>query len=204
MPALGGAPAPPQQPPQQQRRTADVLSAARGWGALLLPPALEAALRGAGFRRPSPVQEAALPLARLGADLIVQAKAGTGKTLVFAAAAAERVDLGNPAPQARRRRRPALLKSAQPAKPSCCCRRPPSKPAPPCPAPPLAPIKQVLVLAPTREIALQAAEAVALAAAALPPPGLAVGTFIGGLPVEEDERQLRRCVGGAHGGGAAT
>lgn len=33
--------------------------------------------------RPSPVQTAAIPLGRLGADLIVQAKAGTGKTLVF-------------------------------------------------------------------------------------------------------------------------
>ena len=61
---------------------------------------------------------------------------------------------------------------------------------PPCGSPSLA---QVLVLAPTREIALQASEAVALAAAALPPPGLTCGSFIGGLPVEEDEKQLRRC-----------
>ena len=42
------------------------------------------------------------------------------------------------------------------------------------------------MLAPTREIALQAAEVVAAVA-----PALAVGTFIGGLPVEEDERCLR-------------
>lgn len=48
------------------------------------------------------------------------------------------------------------------------------------------------MLAPTREIALQASEAVALCAAALPPPGLACGSFIGGLRVEEDEKQLRR------------
>jgi superfamily II DNA/RNA helicase len=54
------------------------------------------------------------------------------------------------------------------------------------------PSVQVLVLAPTREIALQGSEAVGLAAAALPPPGLSCGTFIGGLPVEEDEKQLRR------------
>lgn len=60
-------------------------------------------------------------------------------------------------------------------------------------APPVVPpFLQVLVLAPTREIALQASEAVALVAAALPPPGLACGSFIGGLPVEEDEKQLRR------------
>lgn len=62
------------------------------------------------------------------------------------------------------------------------------------PPPPLwsPPKWQVVVLAPTREIALQASEAVALCAAALPPPGLACGSFIGGLPVEEDEKQLRR------------
>lgn len=33
--------------------------------------------------RPSPVQTAAIPIGRLGADLVVQAKSGTGKTLVF-------------------------------------------------------------------------------------------------------------------------
>ena len=32
---------------------------------------------------PSPVQRAAIPLGRLGADLVVQAKSGTGKTVTF-------------------------------------------------------------------------------------------------------------------------
>lgn len=89
--------------PLPVQRSADVLATSKSWAGLLLPPHVEAALRDAGFRRPSPVQEAALPLARLGADLIVQAKAGTGKTLVFAIPAVERVDLSNPAPQARGR-----------------------------------------------------------------------------------------------------
>lgn len=83
------------------QRSLDVLSASKSFATLLLPPHVQQALRDAGFRRPSPVQEAALPLARLGTDLIVQAKAGTGKTLVFAAAAVERVDLTNGAPQVR-------------------------------------------------------------------------------------------------------
>ena len=48
------------------------------------------------------------------------------------------------------------------------------------------------MLAPTREVALQGSEAVELAAAALPPPGLTCATFIGGLPVGDDEKQLRR------------
>ena len=91
------------------QRSSDVLSASKSFAALLLPPHVQQALRDPGFRRPSPVQAAGRPLARLGADLIVQAKAGTGKTLVFAAAAVERVDVANGAPQVggacRRRRR---------------------------------------------------------------------------------------------------
>lgn len=130
-------------------RSADVLAESRSFAALLVPPHIVAALRDYGIRAPSPVQHAAVPLARLGADLIVQAKAGTGKTVVFAVAVAERVDLAQRVPQ-------------------------------------------VLVLAPTREVALQGAEVVAAAGANLPAPGLAVGAFIGGLPVEEDQRQLRR------------
>lgn len=89
---------------QPSPRTLDVLSGTKSFAGLLLPPAIEQALREAGFLRPSPVQEAALPLARMGTDLIVQAKAGTGKTLVFAVAAVERVDLTNSAPQVGSRR----------------------------------------------------------------------------------------------------
>ena len=195
------------------QRSADVLSASKSFASLLLPPHVQQALRDAGFRRPSPVQEAALPLARLGADLIVQAKAGTGKTLVFAAAAVERVDLANAAPQvrgaagpaaaARMHRRPPGPRRRQPAQRGAGARsRAPSGGAGPLPgvgAVVSSPTGfsllhpwQVVVLAPTREIALQASEAVALCAAALPPPGLACGSFIGGLPVEEDEKQLRR------------
>ena len=40
-------------------------------------------MSSAGFVNPSPVQWTALPLANLGVDLVVQAKSGTGKTLVF-------------------------------------------------------------------------------------------------------------------------
>lgn len=131
------------------QRSYDVLSQSRSFTSLLVPQHIVEALRDYGIATPSPVQHAAVPLARLGADVIVQAKAGTGKTVVFAVAAAERVDLRQRAPQ-------------------------------------------VLVLAPTREIALQGAEVVGATAACLPPPGLVCGTFIGGLPVEEDHRILRR------------
>ena len=51
---------------------------------------------------------------------------------------------------------------------------------------------QALILTPTREIALQVAAVLrALAAEA---PGVVVGTLIGGLPIEDDQKLLRRCV----------
>jgi ATP-dependent RNA helicase DDX20 len=57
-------------------------------------------LANAGFRIPSPVQRAAIPLGRLGADLVVQAKSGTGKTVTFGAILLDRVDRTLPHPQA--------------------------------------------------------------------------------------------------------
>lgn len=51
-------------------------------------PTLES-LRNAGFHKPSPIQLQALPLALLGVDLLIQAKSGTGKTLVFTITALE-------------------------------------------------------------------------------------------------------------------
>ncbi len=56
-----------------------------------LPTQLVAALSLCGYDRPSPVQQAAIPLGRLGSDLIVQAKSGTGKTVVFASILMERI-----------------------------------------------------------------------------------------------------------------
>jgi ATP-dependent RNA helicase DDX20 len=50
-------------------------------------------LTQAGFIRPSPIQLQALPLALLGLDLLIQAKSGTGKTLVFAITALEFVQM---------------------------------------------------------------------------------------------------------------
>ncbi|VUZ56176.1 unnamed protein product [Hymenolepis diminuta] len=57
-------------------------------------------LHAAGFQRPSPVQVKAIPLGRLGIDLIIQAKSGTGKTVVFSIIALETVDVKQKAVQA--------------------------------------------------------------------------------------------------------
>lgn len=81
--------------PDTRHRTSDVRASVGVDGAgvrfsdLGLRPETLAALRACGFASPSPVQARALPHALAGADTIVQAKAGTGKTLVFALAVIE-------------------------------------------------------------------------------------------------------------------
>lgn len=52
-------------------------------------------LNNAGFLKPSPIQLQALPLALLGLDLLIQAKSGTGKTLVFSITALEFVQIND-------------------------------------------------------------------------------------------------------------
>ncbi|KAI8108732.1 hypothetical protein M9435_005149 [Picochlorum sp. BPE23] len=113
---------------------------------LFIPKRIVQSLRAAGYFRPSPIQEKSIPLARLGVDVVVQGKAGTGKTLVFAVRAAEVVDAR-------------------------------------------ASIPQVLLIAPTREIALQASDTVMDLSGAC---GMSVVTCIGGLPTSQDERLLGR------------
>lgn len=82
------------------------------------------------------------------ADLLVQAKSGTGKTLVFVVAILEATKTKVPAPQS-------------------------------------------LVLAPTREIAIQIELNLRRAGAALA--GFRVESFIGGLDVAEDRRKVQNC-----------
>ncbi|CAO4372265.1 unnamed protein product [Caenorhabditis nigoni] len=50
-------------------------------------------LKSNQFDRPSPVQAKAIPVGLLGRDMLVQAKSGTGKTLVFSVLAVENLDL---------------------------------------------------------------------------------------------------------------
>jgi ATP-dependent RNA helicase DDX20 len=50
----------------------------------------------------------------------------------------------------------------------------------------------VLILAPTREVALQSRDVVVRIADALPQPAPTCLAFVGGLPVAEDEKRLRR------------
>jgi superfamily II DNA/RNA helicase len=119
----------------------------------------ESVLRGlndgiARAEQPSPVQLTAIPLARIGVDLIAQAKSGTGKTLVYVITALE------------------LLLAADSASTTT----------------PL-----VLVLTPTRELALQVADVARRVGAYVP--SLACVSLVGGQPIAGDAAALgRRCT----------
>ena len=72
---------------------------AQSFQELGVPNHLVTALNTAGWRRPSPVQQASIPLGRAGSDLIVQAKSGTGKTVAFSTMLLESVSVASPNPQ---------------------------------------------------------------------------------------------------------
>jgi ATP-dependent RNA helicase DDX6/DHH1 len=45
-----------------------------------------------GWERPSPIQEASIPIALTGRDILARAKNGTGKTGAYAIPLVERID----------------------------------------------------------------------------------------------------------------
>ncbi|KAI7895903.1 P-loop containing nucleoside triphosphate hydrolase protein [Mucor mucedo] len=67
---------------------------------LLQNPQLLEGLKKSGYEKPSPIQLKAIPLGRLGMDLIAQAKSGTGKTVVFGVITLETVQIKIKSPQA--------------------------------------------------------------------------------------------------------
>jgi ATP-dependent RNA helicase RhlE len=64
--------------------TTDFSSESAGWNALDLSPALCAAVRAAGYAKPSPIQQKAIPHVFAGRDVLGCAQTGTGKTAAFA------------------------------------------------------------------------------------------------------------------------
>ncbi len=211
-------------------RTIDVTDGADSFADLLLPEHLLKALAAAGFTKPSPVQTTAIPLARVGADLTVQAKSGTGKTLVYGIPCVEKAALEEALPQACSARDACIAKevlcpcaqrrsnggmrhhaveSAITQYDALCQHRMSSSwpmhyhkflaacclllvaAVPRLGYKTAHAVLQALILTPTREIALQVAAV--LRALAAESPGLVVGTLIGGLPIEDDQKLLRRC-----------
>jgi len=114
-----------------------------------------AAVTDLGYERPSPIQEATIPLLLEGRDVVGLAQTGTGKTAAFAVPALSRI---------------AELNDVNGA---------PTTP-------------QVLVLAPTRELALQVAEAFGSYAKYID--GLDILPIYGGSPYGPQLSALRRGV----------
>ncbi|XP_065674439.1 probable ATP-dependent RNA helicase DDX20 isoform X3 [Hydra vulgaris] len=131
------------------KRTVDVaIDDDIGFESLLLSPDVLLGLKAVGFDRPSPIQLQSIPLAKCGADLVCQAKSGTGKTCVFAVAALESINL-------------SLSKL------------------------------QVLVLAPTREIAHQIHDVIMKIGQKMK--SLKCSLFIGGMPMQHDTDSIKSC-----------
>ena len=77
-----------------------------------LPQSLAQRLLQAGLTTPTPVQQAAIPLALKGLDIMAQAKTGSGKTLAFLLPIIEQVmrrEASAPAP-GRASRRPTIAR----------------------------------------------------------------------------------------------
>lgn len=105
-------------------------------------------LRQCGFERPSPIQLATIPLGLCGFDLVIQSKAGTGKTCIFALLALESLKFNS-------------TKSAQ-----------------------------TIIIAPTREVAIQIHEVVSLIGSCHDE--LDCALCIGGVDVKQDRAQLSK------------
>lgn len=118
-----------------------------------LAPSLLSAVLKTGFTEPTPVQNAAIPKALEGHDLMVSAQTGSGKTAAFMLPALNRI-------------------AAMPANKSTGV--------------------QVLVLTPTRELAMQVADATKTYGAHLN--GLRTTTVVGGMPYGAQLRALSRRV----------
>jgi hypothetical protein len=100
-----------------------------GRGRAPLQEPVQQGLLAAGFHAPSPVQLAVVPLGRFGADVLVQAKSGTGKTAAFGAVIADRIDAAHLQPQVchlQRKRSLAALFAAARASPALSFRRHPA------------------------------------------------------------------------------
>ncbi|MBN1586084.1 MAG: DEAD/DEAH box helicase [Candidatus Omnitrophica bacterium] len=114
-----------------------------------LSASVSIALRDSGYKTPTPIQSATIPLLLEGKDVVAQAQTGTGKTAAFALPLLTRIDFNGKLPQ-------------------------------------------VLVLAPTRELAIQVSEAFRRYSKHMH--GLSVTSIYGGQPYGVQLRELKRGV----------
>ncbi|PWK38110.1 DEAD/DEAH box helicase [Cupriavidus plantarum] len=114
---------------------------ANGFATLGLDAAILRALSDASYNTPTPVQAQAIPAFLAGRDLLVSSQTGSGKTAAFMLPAIQRIS-EKPAPNRPRMDEPAKRIKGKRPRPS------PAQPS-------------LLVLTPTRELALQVTEAAA-------------------------------------------
>ncbi len=127
---------------------------------------LAAALAARGYSTLTPVQAAVLAPEAAGRDLLVSAETGSGKTVAFALAIAPELLAAEPAPAAE----PEAAGDREPAD---------------APDAPRAPPPRALVIAPTRELALQVRREVEWLYAGT---GLAVASCVGGMDWRTERR----------------
>ena len=126
---------------------------------MTLPPFLAQRLLQAGITSPTPIQQAAIPPALEGRDVMAQAITGSGKTLAFLL------------PMIERALRPSMASQAASVASVGAGKRGP----------------QFLILAPTRELALQIETELRKYA----PPAVTSLAVYGGTPIERHYRALR-------------
>lgn len=84
----------------QKERTEDVLTHSDvTFNSFALKPSIKNGLIRCGYINPSPIQLLSIPVALIGVDLVIQAKSGTGKTVVFAVTALQTLTLPSSTPQ---------------------------------------------------------------------------------------------------------
>jgi ATP-dependent RNA helicase DeaD len=147
----------------------DAAVPAAGFAALGLDPRLLRTVAALGYEEPTPVQEAAIPPLLRGLDLLAEAPTGTGKTAAFAlpilARLAARLDAARASGEAVEGR--GAPRDGRGSRPSS------------------------LVLAPTRELAMQVAEALHRYGREL---GVRVVPVYGGQPITTQLHRLGRGV----------
>ncbi|KIY70674.1 DEAD-domain-containing protein [Cylindrobasidium torrendii FP15055 ss-10] len=82
-------------PPKDMRPQTEDVTATKGteFEDMFLRRELLMGIYEAGFERPSPIQEEAIPVALTGRDVLARAKNGTGKTAAFVIPSLEKVDI---------------------------------------------------------------------------------------------------------------
>ncbi|MCC7007166.1 MAG: DEAD/DEAH box helicase [Ottowia sp.] len=128
------------------------------------------ALAQSGYTTPTPVQTQAIPACIEGRDLLVSSQTGSGKTAAFMLPALHRIALQPPVQRPAQGQRPTRVSGKRP-------RPTPAQPA-------------VLVLTPTRELALQVTTATATYGKYLR--RIECGSVLGGMPYPKQLAMLSR------------